>query len=74
MNGEQMLNEFNALPPVAQKEVLDFIAFLRQRYAVAPAPTLPPLKEEPFVGMWQNRSEMVDSRQWVKKLREQEWG
>lgn len=29
--------------------------------------------DEPFVGMWQDREEMQDSSQWVRRLRQQEW-
>lgn len=32
------------------------------------------LSNEPFVGMWSDRSEMDDSVQWVRNMRNQEWG
>jgi hypothetical protein len=38
MHQEQVWQEFMALPPVAQQEVRDFIAFLRTRYEVARPP------------------------------------
>jgi hypothetical protein len=36
--------------------------------------TLSNLKDEPFVGMWRDRQEMKDSSQWVRQLRQKEWG
>jgi AbrB family looped-hinge helix DNA binding protein len=32
-----------------------------------------PLKEEPFVGMWQDREDMADSSEWVRRTRQREW-
>ena len=32
MNRDQFLQDFDALPPFAQQEVVDFVAFLRTRY------------------------------------------
>lgn len=65
-----------SLPPEAQQQVLDFVAFLKTRY-----PTVSPLKkskrikltDEPFIGMWQDRDDMQDSALWVRNLRQHEW-
>lgn len=82
MNQEEALREkawyeFATLPPEAQQQVVDFIAFLRSRYGKAPsgdeACQPADLAEEPFVGLWQNRPDMNDSRKWLRSLREQEW-
>ncbi len=32
------------------------------------------LQEEPFIGMWQDREDLVDSSAWVRQRRRQEWG
>lgn len=32
MNFEEVWEQFTALPPAAQRQVLDFMAFLQQRY------------------------------------------
>lgn len=32
------------------------------------------LENEPFVGMWQDREDLADSSQWVRQLRQREWG
>lgn len=69
----QMLQQFEELPPQAQQEVVDFIAFLRQRRSAATAKKLRPVREEPFVGMWKDRDEMADSTRWGRSVREREW-
>jgi hypothetical protein len=32
-----------------------------------------PLREEPFVGMWQDREDLADSSAWVRAIRQQHW-
>ncbi len=34
---------------------------------------LPPIKEEPFIGMWSDRKDMENSSKWLKNIREKEW-
>jgi hypothetical protein len=60
VNAEQVLREFNELPPCAQKEVADFIAFLCQRYTTKSTTSKIPLADEPFIGMWRERADMAD--------------
>jgi len=77
MNQKIALQILADLPPEAQRQVLDFIAFLRTQY-------MPPrrrktrkpskLAKEPFVGMWRNRTDMKDSSAWVRNSRQHEWG
>ncbi|MDY0042655.1 MAG: hypothetical protein RBS57_20280 [Desulforhabdus sp.] len=76
MSQEQLVRDWLELPPTAQQAVVDFIAFLRARYTLTPPPQLDvpcKLSEEPFVGMWQDRTDMEDSTQWVRTIRTQEW-
>ncbi len=75
MNMEKFWQEFNALPPEAQKQVVDFIAFLKSRYK-QPRPGKPSgdLAGEIFVGIWKDRSDMQDSGAWVRAVRDKEWG
>jgi hypothetical protein len=40
MTQQELLNEFFALPPEAQRQVMSFIAFLRHNYALT-EPNLP---------------------------------
>lgn len=76
MASTNIQKEIDSLPVEAQKQVSDFIAFLKTRYSV-------PLKirkgkrirlaDEPFIGMWEGREDMRDSTAWVRNLRSREW-
>jgi hypothetical protein len=76
MTQQELLNEFFSLPAEAQRQVMDFIAFLRQRY-----PVVEPISESPdvdlvnnsFIGMWRDRQDLADSTAWVRNVRENEW-
>ena len=71
-------DQFNALPPTAQRQVVDFIAFLQARYrSVAEgnkADEKTSLADEGFVGMWRDREDMRDSTAWTRESRTAEWG
>lgn len=76
MNREQVWREFEALPPSAQQQVADFIAFLRARTShSAKQDSLQSLDfvNDPFIGMWQDHDDLADSSAWVRQLREREW-
>jgi len=77
MNQEKLLQDIISLPPIAQQELIDFIAFLKLRHSQSISEinvsNLPPIENEPFIGMWKNRSDMVDSTAWVRNLRQKEW-
>lgn len=76
MTNEEILREINALPLEAQRQIEDFIAFLRERYK-SPQPQNTPvvdLETEAFVGMWRDREDMHDSSAWVRNVRETHWG
>ena len=76
MESADILQDFEALPPEAQRQVTDFIAFLKARYA-GPRKTKNKrrsLRDEPFIGMWRDREDMSDSVEWVRRLRRNEWG
>jgi len=77
MDQDKVLRDLSALPPMAQQLVIDFIAFLRLRYAREPDQekgTLLALKDEPFVGIWRDRPDMADSDAWLRTVRTREWG
>jgi len=73
---DQLRDDIATLPATAQRLVIDFVGFLKQRYAPPqpPPPYLPlDLDHEPFVGMWSDRPEMQDSTAWVRRVREEHW-
>jgi hypothetical protein len=76
MTNEDILRDIVSLPPEGQRLVADFVAFLHQRYGTLTSlekdePT--DLLEEAFIGMWQDRDDMLDSTSWVRQSRESEW-
>ena len=76
MESTKVMYEIASLPPEAQKQVIDFIAFLKTRYPAAqPARETQSTKltDEPFIGMWEEREDMQDSTAWVRNLRRREW-
>jgi len=76
METTNLIRDIGSLPPEAQKQVSDFVAFLKTRYPIVQAnrgARRTRLADEPFVGMWRDREEMQDSSAWVRRLRESEW-
>jgi hypothetical protein len=72
MNLAELIGDISSLPPEAQKEVIDFVAFLKTRYPI-PKNRNSTSSEEPFIGMWKDRKDMQDSTAWVRDLRRKEW-
>ena len=72
-----LAREIAALPRAKQKEVMDFVVFLRQRCGKVRGQTRrsvrTPLAKDAFIGMWAGRRDLADSSAWVRKLRQQEW-
>lgn len=76
MTQQDLLNEFLSLPVEAQRQVIDFIAFLRQKYAVVEPVKQPVddnLANDSFIGMCRDRQDLTDSTAWVRSVRENEW-
>jgi hypothetical protein len=76
MTQEEILRQIASLPPEGQQQVVDFIAFLHQRYGLltqARESHPSDLAQDSFIGMWQDREEMQDSSAWVRSNREHEW-
>jgi len=77
MNTAKVAREMASLPPEAQKQIMDFLTFLKARYSPSPAAQRvkgTKLASEPFVGMWQDREDMRDSTAWVCNQRRWEPG
>jgi hypothetical protein len=72
---EQLKDDVATLPQDAQRLVIDFVSFLKQRYPSSKDPQSQPLdlENDPFVGMWSDRPEMQDSTAWVREVRQQHW-
>lgn len=76
MSQTEIMEEYNKLPPIEQKQVKEYILFLRSRYQ---KPLLTKIKksgdvkDEPFIGIWKDRDDMVDSRTWLRTARKSEW-
>ncbi len=78
MNNQSILKDISILPLKAQREVVDFIDFLKTRYATESkdqkkALSATPIEDEIFIGMWHNRKDLKDSSEWVKKIRTNDW-
>ena len=76
MENPDIVQDIASLPPEAQKQVADFIAFLKTRYRVVPGGPKTKrtrLANEPFIGMWREREDMQDSTAWVRQLRRSDW-
>ncbi len=69
MNSKRIWQDIQALPEQAQQQALDFVAFLRTRYAVQARKDSSALTNEPFIGMWRGRADLRDSRAWVRAQR-----
>jgi len=74
MTAQHLTEEYGVLPPEAQRQVDDFVEFLRQKYAPAATSPAPELEDEPFIGMWRDRADLKDSSAQVRELRKSEWG
>lgn len=72
---DHLRDDISALPETAQQLIVDFVAFLKQRYSSSPTSVPHPLnlENEPFVGIWSDRPEMQDSTAWVRQTRQQHW-
>ncbi|MDY0164799.1 DUF2281 domain-containing protein [Desulfobotulus sp.] len=77
MKDSALFREIVSLPPEAQRQVVDFVAFLKTRYPKKQKKnqkTIFCMEKESFIGMWQDRKDMQDSSEWVRSMRRKEWG
>lgn len=73
---QEVVEALRSLPPDRWPEVLAFIASLRGREDGAKPPAAPVLTardllQSPLVGIWADRTDLGDSREFARRLREQ---
>ena len=76
MEMQKVWLKFEALPPEAKREVIDFIELLQARYRNSKPQKktqMTRLREEPFIGMWKDCNDMSDSVEWVRSVRQRDW-
>jgi len=72
----KIAQEIESLPPEAQNQIIDFVAFLKERYQAGQSvqkSARGKLIDEPFIGMWRQREDVRDSVAWVREFRRREW-
>jgi hypothetical protein len=77
MEQEKIFDDISNLPPEAQRQVVDFIAFLRTRYKRSEQEKQTKrinLVNEPFIGIWKDRKDLNNSSKWLRNIRKTEWG
>jgi len=77
MEQDNIFNDILKLPPEGQRQVADFIAFLRTRYKRSEQENQTKrinLVNEPFIGIWKDREDMNNSSKWLRNVRDAEWG
>jgi hypothetical protein len=76
MTQQELFKAFESLPTEAQRQALNFIAFLQQTYAqtiTTPQKAEINWADDPFIGMWKDRQDLTDSSAWVRSVRNSEW-
>jgi hypothetical protein len=75
MTHDEILREITSLPLEGQRQVLDFIAFMSQRYSQSQSSKYgtSDLSTEGFIGIWQDRDDLKDNSTWVRSVRDSEW-
>jgi hypothetical protein len=75
MDQDTFWQQVQTLPREAQQQLLDFLTFLHTKYAAKPhvPQGMDTLSSDPFVGIWQTRTDMHESTTWVRMMRQREW-
>ena len=76
MKEDKLWRDFASLAPESQKQVADFISFLRTRYSPSRLGRITKrtkLAREPFIGIWRAREDLEDSSAWVRQTRQSDW-
>lgn len=73
---QEMWQQLTNLPPEAQREVAILVNLLQRQYQQSQPNSQENqqnLREDLFIGIWQDREDLADSTQWVRTLRSSEW-
>ena len=76
MTRQQLLKKYESLSASARQQVDALVASLAkgdESKVDHSGRKGKPLANEPFVGMWRDRTDMADSVAWVKSLRRSQW-
>ena len=75
MNQKTLWQNYKSLPEDGQRQILDFLTFLQAKYSseVSTERITTDLLQEPFVGIWADRADLVDTNAWIRDLRKEEW-
>ncbi|MFM2430983.1 MAG: hypothetical protein RLZZ511_2196 [Cyanobacteriota bacterium] len=65
----------STLTPAHRQQVIDFITFLKAKEQAdnRQAAVNTAWEDEPFFGLWTDRTDLQDSGQWVRQIRQQQW-
>lgn len=69
---ENIINEYNALPGEAQRQVQMYIAFLKNKYQEN-TEQKDEIKDSGFYGIWADRTDLSDSSAYIRNERKKEW-
>ena len=61
MTQQNLLDEYSSLPDDAQRQVTDFVLFLRQKYQTETPirSNDTEIRDDKFIGMWSDREDLV---------------
>jgi hypothetical protein len=71
----KLTKDIEALPVDGQRQVIDFVNFIKTKYGNKSRirPKSLELSKDPFIGMWQDRDDIPDSTEWVRTIRKTQW-
>jgi hypothetical protein len=75
MDQKTLWQQYNSLPADVQGQLRDFLTFLQAKYVseIRTDLSTTDLAHEPFVGMWSDRTDLADTRGWIRDRRKEEW-
>lgn len=77
MDVRDLERRIEALPEAAQREIEALVSQLERDHTGARSSSEVPSQDahsHPFVGMWAGRDDVTDSVEWVRTVRERQWG